>query len=60
MDKEILGKLAEELEKAERKAEAEKHAEKIAIAKKMLSDGLNAELVAKYSGLSIEDIRKFQ
>ena len=53
-------KLAEELEKAERKAESEKRAEKIAMAKKMLSDGLNAELVAKYSGLSIEDILKFQ
>ena len=51
-------KLAEELEKAERKAESEKRAEKIAMAKKMLSDGLNAELVAKYSGLSIEDILK--
>ena len=56
-------KLAEEQAKAERKlseAFAKAEAEKIEMAKKMLSDGLNAELVAKYSGLPIEDILKFQ
>ena len=32
--------------------------EKIAIAKKMLSDGMSVNLVAKYSGLTVEEIEK--
>ena len=36
-------------------AEGEKNA-KVEAARKMLHDGLSIELVAKYSGLSIEDV----
>ena len=45
-------------EKERAKAEKEKKAEKIESAKKMLSDGLSAELVSKYSGLSLEEIER--
>ena len=47
-------------EKERAKAEKEKKAEKIESAKKMLSDGLSIELVSKYSGLSVEEIKKLQ
>ena len=46
---------------AEKKELAEKaEAEKIESARKMLSDGLPIELIAKYSGLSIEEIEKLK
>ena len=64
-----IQKEREKSEQRERelKAEAEKEkkqllekakAEKIESAKKMLSDGLSVELVSKYSGLSVEVIKK--
>ena len=40
------------------KAEAEKKAEKIESARKMLQDGLSVEVVSKYSGLSFEEVEK--
>jgi len=53
------------IQKEREKAEKEKKelvekakAEKIESAEKMLSDGLSTELVSKYSGLSVEEVRK--
>ena len=45
-------------QKERAKAEAEKKAEKIESAKKMLQDGLSVEVVSKYSGLSFEEVEK--
>ncbi len=45
-------------EKREKQLEEKAKAEKIESAKKMLSDGLSAELVSRYSGLSLEEIKK--
>ena len=46
-----------EKEKSELKAKAE--AEKMQSARKMLADGLPADLVAKYSGLMVEEVKSF-
>ena len=58
-------KAEKEKKQLEEKAKAEKEqlvekakAEKIESAKKMLSDGLSMELVSKYSGLSINEVKK--
>ena len=60
-------KLAQEKERAEQKlaeerakAEAEKHAEKIETAKKLMIAGVSVEIIASSTGLSAEDIRKLQ
>ena len=50
--------LVEKAEKREKQLVEKAKAEKIESAKKMLSDGLSKELVSKYSGLSLEEIRK--
>ena len=47
-------KIGIEKGKAEERAKA--HAEKMETAKKMLQDGMPLELVAKYSGLSIDEL----
>lgn len=44
--------------KREKQLVEKAEAEKIESAKKMLSDGLSEELVSKYSGLSLEEIKK--
>lgn len=38
------------------KVEAEKHADKIAMAKNMLADGFPIDVISKYSGLSLDEI----
>ncbi len=53
--------IQKEREKAEKEKQAlieKAKAEKIESAEKMLSDGLSAELVSKYSGLSLEEIER--
>ena len=49
--------LAEGLEKGKEEGE---HNAKIETAKNMLKDGLPKEVVAKYTGLSVEDVKKLQ
>ena len=50
--------LAEGEKLGARKEREKAKAEKIESAKKMLSDGLSEELVSRYSGLSIEEVKK--
>jgi len=47
------------IEKGRAEERAKAHAEKIEMAKKMLSDGLDVKLVAKYAGVSVEEITNF-
>ena len=63
--KQLEEKAKAEKKQLEEKAKAEKEqlvekakAEKIESAKKMLSDGLSMELISKYSGLSIEEVKR--
>ena len=49
-------KAEKELVEQKAKAEAKQHAERIGMAKKMLSDGLSVDVVSKYSGLSIAEV----
>ena len=52
---------AEEREKANKELAEERakaYTEKIALAKKMLYDGMSIELVAKYSGLTIDELQR--
>jgi len=51
-------KYKEGLAEGEKREREKAKAEKIESAKKMLSDGLSGELVSKYSGLSIEEVKK--
>ncbi len=55
---EELRKVAEELKKVEGKIEGERLAKR-EMAKQMLADGMSVEVVAKYSGLSIEELTEF-
>ena len=50
--------LAEGEKLGARKEREKAKAEKIESAKKMLSDGLSMELASKYSGLSLEEVKK--
>ena len=47
-------------EKEKKQLEEKAKAEKIESVKKMIGDGLSSELVSKYSGLSVEEIKKLQ